>query len=101
MILENSLPEESILALPVNPELYFMTKRRNPTRFFNSALGLRTDAEVEKLLSTLVVDPPALVVFRTNDKYVTPNTLKIVAKVRQIYERIALREGTEVYVRRR
>ena len=101
MILENSLPEESILALPVNPELYFMSKRRNPTRFFNSALGLRTDAEVEKLLSTLVVDPPALVVFRTNDKYVTPNTLKIVAKVRQTYRRIALREGIEVYARPR
>jgi hypothetical protein len=101
LIMQNSGPEDSILALPVNPELYFMTGRRNPTRFFNSALGLRSDAEVEALLSTLEADPPALVVFRTDDKYVTPNTVKVVTKVRETYRRIALRDGIEVYTRSR
>jgi len=101
LIGENSAPDESILALPVNPELYFMTGRRNPTRFFNSALGLRTDLEVEVLLSTLVVDPPALVIFHRGDKYVTPNTLKVVAKVRETYRRIASRDDIEVYARPR
>jgi hypothetical protein len=101
LIMENSTPEESILALPVNPELYFMTKRRNPTRFFNSALGLQTDAAVEGLLATLAADPPALVIFRTNDKYVTPNTLKVVTRVRETYRRFASRDGIEVYTRPR
>lgn len=101
LIRQNSGPEESILAMPVNPELYFMTGRRNPTRFYNSALGLRTETEVEALLSTLAVDPPALVIFNSGDKYVTPNTLKIVTEVRQTYQRIALRDGIEVYIRPR
>lgn len=99
LIRKNSRPEESILALPVNPELYFMTGRRNPTRFFNSALGLRTDSEVGVLLSTLVVDPPALVIFNSGDKYLTPNTLKVMTTVRRTYRRIASRDGIEVYIR--
>ena len=100
LIMEHSRFDESILALPVNPELYFMTKRRNPTRFFNSALGLRDEEDVQVLLSTLVVDPPALVVFHENDKYMTPNTLKVMVKVRETYHRIAARDGFEVYARR-
>jgi hypothetical protein len=101
LIQKNSLPEESILALPVNPELYFMTARRNPTRFYNAALGLRTDVEVGVLLSTLVVDPPALVIFNSGDKYVTPNTLKVATEVRETYQLIASRDGIEVYGRPR
>ncbi|MBT5050646.1 MAG: hypothetical protein HOM58_19240, partial [Rhodospirillaceae bacterium] len=66
LIEKNSRREDSILALPVNPELYFMTGRRNPTRFFNSALGLRTPSEVQVLLSTLVIEPPALESTRSN-----------------------------------
>lgn len=101
LILRNSGTKDSILALPVNPELYFMTGRRNPTRFHNSALGLRTDKEVENLLSTLAVDPPAVVIFNRRDKYVTPNTLKVMARVRQTYRLIASRDGFEVYSRPR
>lgn len=101
LIKQNSGAQDSILALPVNPELYFMTGRRNPTRFFNSAFGLRTDMEVEVLLSTLVVDPPALVIFNSHDKYVTPQTLKVMAEVRAIYQRIASRNGVEVFLRPR
>lgn len=100
LIAKNSQPNDSILALPVNPELYFMTGRRNPTRFFNSALGLRNPAEVQVLLSTLVVDPPALVIFNSGDKYVTPAALEVMDKVRSIYTAIASRDGIEVYVRR-
>lgn len=101
LIEKNSRPEDSILALPVNPELYFMTGRRNPTRFFNSALGLRTPAEVQVLLSTLVIEPPALVIFNSGDKYVTPAALQVMNKVRSSYKAIASRDGIEVYARRR
>lgn len=101
LIEKNSRREDSILALPVNPELYFMTGRRNPTRFFNSALGLRTRSEIQVLLSTLVIDPPALVIFNSSDKYVTPAALEIMNKVRTLYKAIASRDGIEVYTRRR
>lgn len=101
LIEKNSRPDDSILALPVNPELYFMSGRRNPTRFFNSALGLRTASEVQVLLSTLVIDPPALVIFNSGDKYVTPAALEVMNKVRTIYKAIASRDGIEVYSRRR
>lgn len=100
LIESNSRPEDSILALPAHPELYFMAGRRNPTRFFNSALGLRNAEDVQMLLSTLVVDPPALVVFDSRDKYVTPAAETIMARVRATYRRIGLRDGVEVYARR-
>ena len=38
---------ESIFAVPSNAELYFLTQRRNPFRFYNTALGVRTDADLE------------------------------------------------------
>ncbi len=92
-------PGEPILALPVNPELYYLSGRRNPVRFFNAALGLSDKAALHDVLARLAGDPPQLVFFRPDDKYVTPPSLAIIDHVRRRYERLPDVGKFEVYRR--
>jgi hypothetical protein len=93
-------PGEPILALPVNPELYYLSGRRNPVRFFNAALGLPDESALHDVLVCLDRDPPQLVFFRPDDKYVTPPSLAIMDHVRRRYERLPDVDKFEVYRRR-
>lgn len=86
-----------ILALPMNPELYVLARRRNPLRFFNAGIGLTDAADVAEALAILERDPPALVFHRAGDKYNTPLTAPIVDFVRDRYTLIESLEGFDVY----
>lgn len=90
-------PEETILAIPLNPELYFLTRRRNPFRFYNSALGVRNDDDLLEAWGTLARAPPRLVFYQPGDKYNTPYSLKIMRFVKPRYELLEMRGGFEIY----
>jgi hypothetical protein len=81
-----SVPEDCILALPSDAELYFITGRCNPARFFNSALGLRSDADLEVLLTRFRDHPPTVLIHRADDKYNTALTRKLVESLRPRYQ---------------
>lgn len=87
----------AILALPFNPELYFLSGRRNPVRFFNSALGLQSEDDLLALLRTLKSDPPTLVFYRPTDKYNTRLSARAMAFVRAHYDPLKPRGGFEIY----
>jgi len=87
----------AILALPGDSELYFLSGRRNPTRFYNSALGIPDDGALRDVLETLRRDPPRLVFFRPDDKYNTAQTARLMDFVRARYEALAPRAGFEIY----
>jgi hypothetical protein len=89
--------DETILALPFNPELYFITGRRNPVRFYNSALGIRTDAEHQVVLQQLRAQPPRLVFYRPDDKYNTTAAHALMEHVRRHYDFLGSRSGLEIY----
>lgn len=93
----NSDPGESILALPNDSELYFLAKRTNATRFYNSTMGLMTPADVIGLQNALASRPPRLVIFRPQDKFVTEQALAIMNVVRSNYEKLDVFDGAEVY----
>jgi hypothetical protein len=78
-------PSDAILAFPTNAELYYLSNRRNPTRFFNAALGLAVAGEPDATLERLARDPPSLVIHRADDKYNTPDTERLVQFVRDRY----------------
>jgi hypothetical protein len=82
-------PDESILALPNDAELYFLTSRRNPTRFYNAALGMTNAAERDDVMSILTTSPPRMVIFRPSDKYITPSVRQIMGYVGSTYEKFA------------
>jgi hypothetical protein len=97
MIEHNSERRDEILALPVNPELYFLTGRKCPVRFFNSALGLRSQDELAALQQQIMARPPALVVLRPNQVYNTPLTQRLMQFIRQRYALLAVIGEFEIY----
>ncbi len=90
-------PGETILALPVNPELYYLSRRRNPFRFFSSALGIRNQAELDSALRTLESSPPKLVFHQPADKYNTAYSEAIMEFVKRHYERLESRGEFDIY----
>ncbi|MEO3430788.1 hypothetical protein AAFN88_18180 [Pelagibius sp. CAU 1746] len=98
LIEKHSEPEEAILALPVNPELYFLGRRRNPLRFFNAARGLQDAEDLRAAGSVLDEDPPRLVFYRPGDTYNTPAVRRLMAELRQNYRLLETAGGFEIYL---
>jgi hypothetical protein len=97
LIEAESEPGDAILALPNDSELYFLSTRRNPTRFYNSTMGLYDPEDVRKLVDTVTSHPPRLVIFRPGDKFVTEQVTHVMQVVTSAYERIGTIDGAEIY----
>jgi hypothetical protein len=98
-LIQRRVPEQgSIFAVPSNAELYFLTQRRNPFRFYNTALGVRSDADLAAVERTLAEDPPALVTFNAADKYNTARSTQIMDAVRKRYVFLGRYDPFDVYV---
>jgi hypothetical protein len=83
--------------VPSDAELYFLADRPNLFRFYNTALGVRTERDVDAVLQTLVDRPPRVITFRTNDKYNTAASRRIMEYVRSTYEQFDTVEQVELY----
>jgi hypothetical protein len=94
-------PGTPIFAVPSDAELYFLADRPNPFRFYNSALGIRTQADLDVVLETLRRQPPRVVTYRPDDKYNTPASRRIMESVNATYERYDTIAGVELYRPRR
>ena len=92
-------PDAAILALPSHAELYFLSGRRNPFPFFNSAFGITSDAELADVMATLTHDPPALVFHNPRDKYNTAATQAIMAHVTATWDALPPIGGIAIYRR--
>ena len=88
---------ETIFAVPSDAELYFLANRRNPFRFYNTALGIRSDRDLQGVLDRLASRPPPLVTFRPDDKYNTAASQRIMEIVRARYDLLETIGGVEVY----
>ncbi len=97
LIDSQTTPAESILALPTNAELYFLSGRRNPFRFYNTALGVRTPEDLEMVKQLIDNSPPKLVIHRADDKYNTAYAQEIVRFVAERYELLGETHGFTVY----
>jgi hypothetical protein len=82
---QETSPDEPIFAFPSRAEFYFLSERRNPTRFFNTALGIRSPAAVAELIRRFEEVPPAAVVYDGNDKYRTAESDLILRWVEREY----------------
>jgi dolichyl-phosphate-mannose-protein mannosyltransferase len=90
-------PDETIFALPSNAELYFLSGRKNPFSFYNTALGIRDDRDFQHVRETIIKDPPALVIYRPDDKYNTSYSREIIKLVRERYELFREVSEFEIY----
>ncbi len=75
------------------PELYFLTRRRNPFRFLNSAIGVGNADDLKGVLAALEREPPKLVFHWPDDTLNTPFSLEIMAFVKRRYEALETRDG--------
>jgi hypothetical protein len=86
-----------IFAVPNDAQLYFLTGRLNPFRFYNTGLGIQSDVELAAVLQTLGSQPPAVVTFRAADQYNTWSSDAIMEYVRGHYERVARFGEVEIF----
>jgi hypothetical protein len=86
--------------VPFDPQLYFISGRRNPVRFYNTAIGLRDDAALAATLEALDRDPPQLLFHRPDDKYVTAYSRRLVDALLPHYGKIERIGEVDVYRRR-
>ena len=97
-VIQSNAPEgASILAVPNNAELYFLSGRRNPFPFYNTWIGIRNDRDLTAVLERLQAAPPAVVTFRPNDQYNSWASRAIMDHVRSRYDRIGDIGGVELY----
>jgi len=90
--------QETIFAVPSNAELYFLSQRRNPFRFYNTALGVRSETDLATVRDLLREHPPRLVTFNPSDKYNTARSLQIMEDVRSHYVLLDRIDPFEIYV---
>jgi hypothetical protein len=88
---------EPIFAFPSNAELYFLSGRRNPFRFYNSALGIGGESALHAVKKTIIDDPPKLVIYRADDKYNTAYSHEILNLVKERYDFLKDISGFSVY----
>jgi len=94
---EHIAPDATILAIPFNPELYFLTSRKNPFRFGNSALGLRDRDALAAAIAAIAADPPGMVFYRPDDKYNTAASRALIEHIRRHYEPLGQDGGFAIY----
>ncbi len=67
-ITEHAPPDRSILVLPYQPVLYFLSQRRNPTRWLYLWKGDQGEQDHRELIDQAKADPPALILIVEPDK---------------------------------
>ena len=97
VIQANSQPNETIFVLPYNSELYFLAERRNPFRFWNTAVGIRPGSEEQHVMNVLRSTPPRVVVIAPRDRNNTPTSEAITAYVREHYSLVQTIGSFEIY----
>ena len=90
-------PGDTILALPTNAEIYFLSRRTNPFRFYNTAVGVRSATDLDSVLQVIRCHPPKLVLYDPTDKYNSPASVQIAGTVRRQYEKLASVPPFEVF----
>lgn len=88
LVTEHSTICDTVLSLPMNPEINFLGRRRAPFRFYSAALGLRRAEDVDRAAAVVAARPPALLVHRRHDKYNTPSVLVFLARIMPLYRHL-------------
>jgi hypothetical protein len=90
-------PGDSMLAIPSNAELYFLSERRNPFRFYNTALGIRDEKSLGEVIRVITEQPPKLITYNPKDKYCNAYSERIMEVVKERYEFLGSLSGFDVY----
>jgi hypothetical protein len=90
-------PGDPILAIPAEPELFFLSGRRNPLPYAYVNFGIHDEATLARDLDTLRREPPRLVFHAPALPYNTRYTDRIMDWVRRHYDCIAANGPLVIY----
>jgi hypothetical protein len=90
-------PGDTIFGFPMNPELYFLGRRANPFKFYNTAVGIRSNADLASVLQVIRCQSPKLVFYDPTDKYNTPASVRVAGALATKYEKLARIPPFEVF----
>lgn len=97
-IQEQTQAHDTIFVIANNPEFYFLSERKNPFRLWNTAIGVRNEAEAALVMNVLEHQPPKVVVIDPNDRNNTSYSQAMIAYVRSTYRLIKTVENFEIYL---
>lgn len=100
VIEDNSKAGEYIFAFPYNPEIYFMSGRKNPMPFALTDHGIQNPEDLQAVLQRLHEEPPVMVISSSSDKRQDRYTLKLKEYVQRHYDIIETVNFWEIYRRR-
>jgi hypothetical protein len=90
-------PTDTIFVLPNDPEFYFLAERKNPFRFWNTAVGVRDDREAAAVMELLKREPPRIIVIDPRDRNNTEYSNAMIDQVRGTYSLIKTVSNFEIY----
>jgi len=98
IIEEETDKDDYLFAIPNNAELYFMTKRHNPFRFFSTDHGVLNETEVQSVIRSLEQLRPRIITFSPGDDRNTTHSLAIMQHVREHSQLLSRDTFFEVYL---
>ncbi len=98
IIEEKTQQDDYLFAVPNNPELYFMTERRNPFRFASTDHGVLNEIEVHQVIQTLEQLRPRIITFSPGSQRNTTQSLAIMEHVRTHSQLLSQDPFFEVYL---
>lgn len=98
IIEEETNQGDYIFAIPNNAELYFMTGRRNPFRFFSTDHGVLNASEVQSVIQRLETLRPRIITFSPVDDRNTSHSLAIMEHIRGHSTLLSKDKFFEVYL---
>ncbi len=90
-------PDDTIFVIANNPEFYFLAERRNPFRFWNTAVGVRNAEESLAVMRLLVSEPPRVIVIDSKDRNNTSHSESMIEHVRSTYTLVKTVLNFEIY----
>jgi hypothetical protein len=97
-LIEREVPVGApIFGVPAQPELYFLSRRKNPLPFTYLSFGILSEAQLRETITTLEREPPRLVFFVPRLPYNTAYTARIMDHVRRDYDLIDVLGDFEIY----
>jgi hypothetical protein len=95
---DQTQPQDTIFVIANNPEFYFLSARKNPFRFWNTAIGVRDENETALVMDVLKNQPPKIVVIDPNDRNNTSYSNAMIEYVRGTYRLIKTVGQFEIYL---
>jgi hypothetical protein len=93
----NAGPTDTILAMPMSAELYFLSGHAAPVPFVIAPLGLRSESDVEQAVARIRKARPAVITFKPGDKYTTPHVRSLMDQLKSDYRLCKSGNGYELY----